>query len=50
VDIILLDTKTEVTTNIAIGNNNSVDYMDYHYTTGYIYWTDFSAGTISRYI
>ena len=48
VDIILLDTETEVTTNIAIGNNNSVTYIAYHYTTGYIYWTDTSAGTISR--
>jgi hypothetical protein len=50
VDIILLDTETGVTTNISIGNNNSVDYMDYHYTTGYVYWTDYIAGTISRYI
>ena len=48
VDIILLDTETGVTTNIAIGKNNSVTYIAYHYTTGYVYWTDFSAGTISR--
>ena len=47
-DIILLDTETEVTTNIAIVNNKSVSYIAYHYTTGYIYWTDHTAGTISR--
>ena len=49
-DIILLDTETGVATNIAIGNNNSVYYIAYHYTTGYVYWTNMSAGTISRYI
>jgi hypothetical protein len=48
-DIVLLDTGTGVTTTISTGNLY-VLFLDYHYTAGYIYWSDMNAGTITRYI
>ena len=46
-DIVLLDTGTGVTTTISTGNLY-VLFLDYHYTAGYIYWSDTNAGTITR--
>ena len=48
-DIVLLDTGTGVTTTIFTGNEYAL-FLDYHYTAGYIYWSDMNAGTITRYI
>ena len=48
-DIVLLDTDTGVTTTISTGNQYAL-FLDYHYTAGYIYWSDMNAGTITRYI
>ena len=44
-----LDTETGEMTNISTGNLG-VLYLDYHYTAGYIYWSDKTAKTIIRYI
>jgi hypothetical protein len=41
--------KIKWTSTISEGNIN-VGYVDYHYTAGYIYWSDYRAGRISRYI